>query len=285
MNKAAFLMVTLLTVFFSNAQQSAISSSLLWKIEGNGLSEPSYLFGTIHLICEADFEIKEKVSSAFNSTSNLVLEVNMTDPKEIAAMQEMMNSPTTLSSRLNEKERIEANEILTKYIGITLQQAEHIAPSGLLSTSVYNALPCKPAELKFFEFELVRLAKEQHKTVAGLETIDSQMAAIDKAYTLQQLLGQIKLKDEYVKVIADMVKFYKDENIPALESKIKDRRFMDEKAEVFMLTERNRAWVKRIPAIVEKESTFFAVGAGHLYGKTGLIELLKQQGYKVTPVK
>lgn len=285
MKKAIFLLAALATTLLGNAQQDNKDNSMLWKIEGNGIEKPSYLFGTIHMLCASDFEIREKVSKAFSSTSSLVLEVNTTDPKELEAGQKMMQSETTLSSRLDDAGRKEANDILTSQIGITLAQAEHISPSGLLSIAIVGAMKCPPTEMKFYEGEFTAMAKEQNKTVSGLETIDSQANVIEKAYSLAEILKQIKMKPEYGQVLADMAHFHKEENLPELYNTIKDKRFMDANAENLMLTERNKAWVKKIPAIVKKESTFFAVGAGHLYGKTGVIELLRQQGYKVTPVK
>lgn len=285
MKKTTFLIATLLTAFFSNAQQTTESNSLLWKIEGNGLATPSYIYGTIHFMCAADFEIKQKVITAFDSTSNLVLEINMTDPNEAQAMQKMMHSDVTLSSRLTEAERVEANSILTSQIGITLQQADHISPSNLLSSSIFSVLPCKPTEMKFYEYEFVAKAQAQHKTIGGLETLESQMVALDKSYSIQEVLQQIKIREQYAEVFADMTKYYTEENLPELHNTVRDRRFMDEKAESLILTDRNKAWAVKIPAIIKDKSTFFAVGAGHLYGETGLIELLKQQGYKVTPVK
>jgi uncharacterized protein YbaP (TraB family) len=285
MKKATFLVAALATTFFSNAQQTNDANSLLWKIDGNGLTQPSYLYGTIHFMCADDFQIKEKVANAFDSTSNLVLEVNMADPNEMQAMQNTMYSKTTLSSRLNETERTEANSILTSQIGVTLEQADNISPFGLLTTSIMSVIECRPTELKFYESEFVAKAKAQNKTIGGLEAFDSQMAAINKSYSLPEILKQISLKSEYAKVFANMTKHYKEENLPELYNDTRDRRFMDENAELLLLTGRNKAWVAKIPAIIKDKSTFFAVGAGHLYGKTGVIELLKQQGYQVTPVK
>jgi len=285
MKKVTFLIATVLTAFFSNAQKASDTNSLLWKIEGNGLEKPSYLYGTIHFMCAADFEIRQKVVTAFDSTSNLVLEINMTDPDEALAMQKMMHSETTLSSRLTETERIEANSILTSHIGITLKQAEHISPTSLFSASIFSVLPCKPTEMKFYEYEFVAKAQAQHKTIGGLEKLEVQAAAMDKSYSVQEVLQQIKIKDQYAEVFADMTKFYTEENLPELYNTVRDRRFMDEKAETLILTDRNKAWAVKIPAIIKDKSTFFAVGAGHLYGEAGLIELLRRQGYKITAVK
>ncbi|PZR14053.1 MAG: hypothetical protein DI539_19020 [Flavobacterium psychrophilum] len=179
----------------------------------------------------------------------------------------------------------EANEILTSQIGITLEQADNVSPSGLLSIAIAGAMKCPPTKMKFFEGEFVTMAQAQNKTIDGLETIESQSSVMEKSYSLSDVFNQIKLKSEYAQIMDDMARFHKEENLPELYKTVRDRRFMNTTAENLMLTERNKAWVKKIPAIVKKESTFFAVGAGHLYGKDGVIELLKQQGYKVTPVK
>ena len=148
-----------------------------------------------------------------------------------------------------------------------------------------TAMTCPPTEMKSYEAELTAMAQAQQKPISGLETINGQINILDKAYSLNDILGQIKIKKEYAVVLADMARYHKEENLPELYKTVLDRRFMSADAEKLMLTDRNKEWVKKIPALVKKESTFFAVGAGHLYGKTGVIELLRQQGYKVTPVK
>jgi len=60
MKKAIFLIAAVASTLFSNAQQANDNNSMLWKIEGNGIDKPSYLFGTIHMLCAQDFKIKKK---------------------------------------------------------------------------------------------------------------------------------------------------------------------------------------------------------------------------------
>ncbi len=60
--------------------QSNDQSSLLWKISGNGLTEESYLFGTIHIICADQFLMDNLIKNAFKSTDQLVMELDMSDP-------------------------------------------------------------------------------------------------------------------------------------------------------------------------------------------------------------
>jgi len=66
------------------------SNTLLWEISGNGLQQPSYLFGTIHMICKEDFHISEIVKQKFNSSKQVYLELDMDDPQlQVTMMQQM----------------------------------------------------------------------------------------------------------------------------------------------------------------------------------------------------
>lgn len=294
MKKVTFLIAALSFTLFSNAQQSKTvkqpkqeknDNSLLWKIEGNGLTQPSYVYGTIHMLCAPDFEIKEKVNTAFNSTSNLVMELDMDDPKEIQEMQDMMKSKTTLSSLLTDDEEKKADAILKSELGISLKQVDNISPAGLMSISIMSSYACPPTEMKMYEAEFVIKAKAQNKKIGGLETIADQMATVGKSYDIHEIIKQIALKAEYAAILAEMTKAYKEQNLPKLYETVTDKRFMDENAKKAMLTIRNEKWIAKMPAIMKQESTFFAVGAGHLYGNDGVITLLRNKGFKVTPVQ
>lgn len=294
MKKVTFLIAALSFTLFSNAQQAKTGkqpkqekndNSLLWKIEGNGLTQPSYVYGTIHMLCAPDFEIKEKVSTAFNNTSNLVMELDMDDPKELQEMQNMMKSTTTLSSLLTDEEEKKADVILKSAVGMSLKQADNISPLGLMSLSIMSSYACPPAEMKMYEVEFLTKAIAQNKKIGGLETIADQMAAVGNSFTIQEILKQMELKREYSSVLAEMTKAYKEQNLPKLYETVTDKRFMDENAKKAMLTVRNEKWIAKMPAIMKQESTFFAVGAGHLYGNDGVITLLRNKGFKVTPVQ
>lgn len=292
MKKVTFLIAALSFTLFSNAQQTKtvkkeqqIENALLWKVEGNGLTNPSYVYGTIHMLCAPDFEIKDKVSTAFNSTSNLVMELDMDDPKELQQMQSMMQSETTLSSLLTADEEKAANTLITTSLGLSLKQVDNMSPIGLMSYAITTTFPCPPTELKMYEMEFLAKAKAQNKKIGGLETFDSQMKALGSAYNIHEIIKQIGLKKEYGEMLAKMVHSYKEENLAKLYETVCDKRFMDESAKKAVLSVRNENWVAKMPAIMKQESTFFAVGAGHLYGNDGVIALLKEKGFKVTPVK
>ena len=93
----SLLVVTLLSFFSIHAQK--LENSTLWKIEGNGLDNPSYLFGTIHITCDAT--IDEDVEQALAVTTQVVLELDMDDPNLQAKMMKGMYIHPRPKSRSN----------------------------------------------------------------------------------------------------------------------------------------------------------------------------------------
>lgn len=88
------------------------------------------------------------------------------------------------------------------------------------------------------------------------------------------------VKDGSIPLIDD----YKAENIEAIYNRTTGEKFMNEKTRIAMLDKRNSNWVNQIPELMKNKSTFIAVGAAHLAGEQGVINLLKKAGYKVKSV-
>ena len=82
-----------------------------------------------------------------------------------------------------------------------------------------------------------------------------------------------------------MLTSYKNQQLKEIENSLNNTEFDMEENQDLLLNNRNKNWVQQLKDIMEKESAFIAVGAGHLVGKQGLIELLKKEGYIVTPLK
>lgn len=102
----------------------AQENALLWEISGNNLEQPSYLFGTIHILCPENMELSEALHDAFNKTDQLVLELDFDDPQLMASMQNtmMMTDGSTLSSLLETDEYA--------LIDTYFKEEGHIAGSG-----------------------------------------------------------------------------------------------------------------------------------------------------------
>ena len=256
--------------------------SLLWKVSGKNLKKPSYIYGTMHLMCAEDFLIKDKVMSAFKKCDTLYMEVDLASMDEMNIMNNQEEQTESISAGLNKEEQHELDEILQSSYGYSLQEADKQAPIMLLNQMIVRSIGCE--EFKVFEMEFIAMAAEYGMHTGGLETALEQLDIADKIYDSKELLRQLRIGDSYTEVFQNMLASYKEEDLEALGLLISDRRFMSEDGEETMLTDRNKKWAASMPKLMKNNSIFFAVGAGHLGQKQGIIHLLRKKGFNVNPV-
>lgn len=263
-------------------------NSLLWKISGNGLEQSSYLYGTFHLLCPSDLEIDEKVKQAFAASNQLVLELDFDDPSVMPSIQKNMvyRDGTTARDYLNEEEYKMAESFFTDSLNMPFQRMQAIKPFFLSSMTIMHFLGCQPVS---FEQKLTGMAQQDSIEVKGLETVKDQIGFIDaipQEMQKKMLIESIKKYDSSKMLFDNMKTFYLEENIDGLNDVV-DSYMSDEYADFKkdLLTKRNKKWVPAIEELAKRGSSFIAVGAGHLPGKDGLIDLLRKAGYKVEAVK
>lgn len=280
---AAAMFLGIVAPFSVFSQQSPAASSLLWEISGNGLKTPSYLYGTYHILCEADFRIKEKTKQAFARASRIVMEVNLTDTSEMAATIRMAMSPDKkLSQQIAPDQARLLDSLLTARFSLPLAKVDQFTPAGLLSIIVYKAAGCP--NIKMPDMELMKMAGIAGKKTGGLEMVADQMEVLNKITDIPTLFQYLQDADTYLAYSREMVNAYKTEDLHTLDQLLRNRKYMTVAAEELILDVRNRNWVEKMPGLMEKESVFFAVGAGHLSGNNGVISLLQHKGYNVKPI-
>jgi uncharacterized protein YbaP (TraB family) len=277
---ATLLSATVMTV---KAQNTNAENSTLWEVSGNGLTQPSYIAGTCHIMCSQDFEIKPKVMKALEKSDNLVMEINYTDPAEMTAMQKMYQTDKKLSDQLSPEEAKELDKILADY-GTDLKKMDNSSSQALYALISMKAIPCPQTEVKLYEIELLKNALKSKKKVFGLEKVEDQMTSINKAYDLKAVIQQLKMGKEYEILLKKMITVFKKEDVQSLYTLFKDDKMMNAEQEKAMLTDRNKNWAEKMPEMMKKESAFFAVGGAHLMGENGIIQLLRSKGYTVKPV-
>jgi uncharacterized protein YbaP (TraB family) len=270
------------------AKAQHTSPSLLWEISGKDLKQPSYLFGTFHVLCPQDLMLTEAIKSKVKTTQQLVLELDMDDPNLMTEMQKSMVMPNgkTLKEYLNEKDYALVEQFFKDSLELPLDQLATFKPFMLSSMLYPKYLGCQTAS---WEMTLVQLAKAQNAEVLGLETIEDQMKAIDfLPYPMQakSLLESIKEYEKYSKELREMLYLYKNQDVEKMYA-VSINYFSKEMQgmEKVMLENRNRQWIPMIEKMSKEKPTFFAVGAGHLGGETGVISLLRKQGYTVKPIE
>jgi len=285
MKKIFVLVIAAITIAFSGTTQAQIKSSklensLLWEVSGNGLAKPSYLYGTIHMICAGDYFLSEKTKKAFDASDKLVLEINLSDPKELLDVQQMAMGKEPLSKKLNSEQLSKLDVILKKTANMTVKEVDAFSLMTVMSLISMKSFGCD--DLKFYEMSFIESAKKLKIPVDGLETVKSQLKSFEDAYSDAEMIAMLEESD--VEETKKLVEDYKQENLEGLYEKSTAEKVMNVKAKKYILDERNRKWVEILPEMMKKEGVFVAVGAAHLAGEDGVINLLKKAGYRVKPV-
>jgi uncharacterized protein YbaP (TraB family) len=141
-----------------------------------------------------------------------------------------------------------------------------------------------------YEMELNDRAEAEGKKTGGLETMAYQMSLFDSIpYTEQakMLVEAIRGTKVDSDVYQETVRLYTEQRIEDMVEMIGEADRNSEDAgyyEDVLLVNRNRNWIPVMGRMMQKETVLFAVGAGHLGGDTGIIRLLRQAGYTVSPV-
>ncbi|NHM06593.1 TraB/GumN family protein [Flavobacterium sp. CYK-4] len=275
-----FVVLICCVSFFSTAQTAPQQNSVLWEVSGNGLKQPSYLFGTIHMICSKDFKMWPKATSALAKSSQLTLEINMADPAQMAQAQQLAMAKNPLSQTLTNAQQTDLNMVLQKAGIGTLAQMDSFTLETLMSFVFMKSFGCP--DIKFYELEFVNMAKERNKPVTGLETVAQQMEFLNQSFTDDQMIAYLKTIDPAM--CQEMVDTYTSENLDGIYQMMVKDESLSGAAQQILLSNRNANWVKLIPEMMQKQSTFFAVGSAHLAGEQGIINLLKKAGYTLKPI-
>jgi len=276
------------SLYFTQLYGQKEEKSLLYEISGNGLSQPSYLYGTIHIICKDDFVLTETTKQKFSETHQVYLEIDMDDPKMMPEMMKSiyMTDGSTIKTLLSEPDYHKVSQFFKDTLKMNIATMDKMKPFVLGSMSITKLLSCPTQS---YEETFMKMAKTENKEILGLETVQDQFGAMDKMGMKKQAdMMLVKLvenwadgKQEFKQLITD----YKNQDVEALLEDMKKSRTMDEGFEEDLLTTRNQNWIAKIQKITKEKSTFFAVGAGHLGGKKGVITLLRNEGFTVKAVK
>ena len=273
------------------------SGFVLWKISGKGLYKPSYLLGTMHLKSGEYFNNIPGAKTALQSCEQVVGELSMADMigMQIKMRQAMlMPSDTTYKMLYSDDDyRFVSSKISSFASGYGMDNLSKFKPAAIQLTLVAAAYMkyfpgVDPANTmdKYIQDEAV---KEQ-KTVLGLETVDDQIRVLFSSGSLQTqadaLLCFLKNTDQLTALIPEQIKYYNQGNLNKLYQQFKDDNIcqLNPSETAAINKDRNIAWMKKLPGIMKNRSSFIAVGALHLAGEDGLLNLLEKAGYRVEPV-
>ena len=292
MKRIFFISTLLLLALCANAQ-------ILYKISGKELKEPSYLLGTYHLI---SFDFIDKIpgyQEAWNNSKQVCGEIVMEQaflPENMAKLQKAISIPgdSTIQQVMTAEQFAKYNAGIKSLLGMDLsnpllaKQLGKMRPSLILEQFMCIALL---QGREFFTFDqsaaidnaIQIQAKKDNKPIGGFETFEEQLEILYGNVTIQEEIDELlKALDDLEKAEKETVEIfedYKKQDLNAIADCAKTA--LNAEQEEKLVNERNANWLKVMPTVMQKQSTFFHVGVGHLINEKGLINQLRQMGYTV----
>lgn len=277
------------------------NAQLLWKISGNGQEKPSYILGTHHLV---PLSIKDSIAGlpqAIDGTAQVYGEVVMSEAMSPEFMQTMQQSmmiagDTTLQALFTPEQYEVVGKVVKENMMADIAMLAKLKPAAI--TQQLTVILCmrhlggfNPQEQLDTYFQ--QQAIQNGKKVGGLETLQSQINVLFNSQTLQRqanllycLVSDIDKAMDQTKRLNEAYKAQKlDDMLKLMEER--DGNSCDPLPGEMeaLLDNRNKAWIEKMPAIMKDAPTLFVVGAGHLPGNNGVLNLLRQAGYSVEPMK
>jgi uncharacterized protein len=260
-------------------------NALLWEITGNGLAAPSWLYGTIHMICAEDFTLGDSLRTGFSGAEKIYLELDMDDPTTaLRTLQLCMLKKGSLKDLMSREAYDTLNRFMTDSMHMPLMLFNKMKPFTLMSVLYTRILPCDKTES--YEQHFVSMAAGGKKEILGLEKLEDQFAVFDQipdTVEAQMILALIRDFDGQRREFQKMSDAYKNRDLNTLYALMEESPDM-KGYESLLLANRNKNWIPVMQSAMAKNTCFFAVGAGHLPGQDGVIALLRRAGYRVRPV-
>ena len=294
MKNYLLLAAGLMTATLGHPQTPKNPHTLLWRISGKGTARPSYLFGTMHILCAGDAALSDSLRAAINTVDEVYFEINLSDMVGmLGAMSAMqMKEGKTLSDLLKPDEYKRVKDYFAGHqalLPLPFGILERFKPMLISGFVEEQGMDCGASGTDGMEMQIMKVAKEltHPKPINGLETAAFQAGLFDSipyAKQAKELVDYIDSADYNKAQTRQLADLYNKQDLDGIEAlSDKDDPGMSEYMDL-LLYGRNRKWAGILDAVLPDKSLLIAVGAAHLPGKQGVIELLRKEGYTVEPV-
>jgi uncharacterized protein len=272
--------------------------SVVWKITGNGLKAPSYLYGTIHMIPKNQFAMPDAIREALDNSKRVTFEIDMKEMTNLLTQMSLMTKAFMAGGKTI-KDLLSPDD----YSFVKGKMAEKGIPSGMMErmkplflstlfSSDEDGGSMGEGAITSVEMELYKSTKRRRLETAGLETTSYQMSLFDSIpYEAQAKMLVDGLRATEVdstsgeNQLDQLLKLYHAQDINAMQSMIADEGEGMAAYEEILLKKRNRNWIAPMSRMMREKPTIFAVGAGHLGGTSGVVALLRKEGFRVEAVQ
>ena len=288
-------MKRILTILALSLMCLTSNAQLVWKISGNGIKKPSYILGTHHGCLFTYCDSIPGLMKAFDKVDNIIGEINMIEfsemsPERMQKMQAMMMMPadTSLPSLFSTEEAAKVNEWLGKKMGASLEMLSVMKPMTIMVTvqnkEMMEVIP-EIATMTTIDKYMQTLGQSKGKTIGELETADYQMELLYGNSLEEQADALLEMIDhgDSKGLLQQLTNAYKSQNLDTLWKVFQEQMTGYEYDAIVKV--RNLNWEKQMKELLPKQSTLFVVGAGHLLGESGMINLLREAGFMVKPVR
>ena len=289
--KSVVLLVSmsLTSVCYAQSKKAANNeNTLLWEISGRGLTQPSYVYGTMHVVCADDAKMSIGLKNAIAKAKQVFLEIDMDNMDEMMSVMKFarMNNGLKISDLVTPVEYMRLEEYFSKNKSILpFAMMNRFKPYFVTAIISEGMMDCN--EKSSVEQIIMTEARNNEKDVFGLETVEFQASIFDSIPYEKQAADLVKYIDSIDKFrenTLEMVELYRKQEINSMDTLMEKSdpgmmEYMD-----LLLYDRNKRWASQMPEQMFLMPTLFAVGAGHLGGERGVLNLLRQQGFTVKPL-
>lgn len=276
--------VFLLFLFIAPVRADEFARGVLWEISG-AAQATSHVLGTIHSDDPRVTRIPAEVEQVFNTAQSFTAELDMNMNTMLSAQQSMLfTDGRTLDGVLGQA-RFRRTVELTAHYGLPEPIIRQMKPWAV---AVQLSLP-RPQSGLFLDLLLYQQAQGKGLPVHGLETVTEQLSVFDDMPMQKQVIMLDEALDNYKEMpamIDRLVQLYLQRDLAGLQKynaqqMQKSDRALADYVENKLLIERNRRMVERMQPRLREGKAFIAVGALHLPGEHGILNLLQEQGYKL----
>ncbi len=261
--------------------QKKPGNSLLWEISSDSIPYKSYLYGTIHIQDSRVFLFDSVVENAFKRADILAVEVELDLIDYGIMMNAIMMKDSTLEQLLSPEDYGLLESKYYEYTGASLRTAARVKPF-FLGANIIQSLVKKDKSIPL-DLHFIKEARAMDKPVVGLETFDEQIAMIDElSYTeqarmlIKSLTDTVDMPSLFNTMLNAYLAMDGDKLIVLTTDPSLPEEFMKK-----ILVDRNHLMTERLLLLIKERAVFCAVGAAHLFGNEGIIELLRSKGFTV----
>jgi len=267
--------------------QTQNNNSLLWRVSGNGLNKPSYLFGTMHVYDKKAFNFKDSLYSFLEQAEGFALEFNPDSANMV--IEAYMNGSIKTHNDENQDFDISSSDLKLMQKKITADKSNLLKDDkkSIVDYFIARLLASdkkqKNAMNTFMDAFLYQIAKQYDKHMYGLEALPSQIKALNSLSKGLKTKKFVNLLDKWdPEEESPITELYYRENIDSINNFFTT--YFTEASLKDFLYDRNKVMTTKMDSLMRLQSMFTAVGAAHLPGDKGILALLKQRGYMVEPV-